>query len=524
MRVVPEKNAVLINPQNKARLLKMIPSAVPVRVDGRSVLAVPHRLDETRVLNNLGLRVPSPITHQYEFPRADFIENPFKAQIETAGFLTLNPRAFVLNDLGTGKTLAALWAYDYLRRKGLVGKLLVACPLSTMERAWGDDLFDHLRHLNVAVLHGTKKKRLQLLADKDVDVYIINHHGIKIISDALESREDITNMVVDEVAQIGRNHSTDIYKALNYAINGPLKRNAWGLTATPIPNEPTDAYAQVRLICPHRCVKSFRQFRFDTMNQISQFQWRAKKTAIDTVDAFMQPAIRFHREQCVDLPPTIYMTHEAPLSKAAAVAYKQMKDDMAVQVENGEILAVNEAVKAMKLVQIACGVVYDKDGVEFTVDAKARMQLCVDIIGQSDSKSIVFVPFRSSIRQVTEFIEKAGYSVGVIHGSVSKGQRDEIFSNFQRTGHPQVIVAQPAAMSHGLTLTRASTICWYAPITSAETYEQANGRIARPGQKHTTVIAKIEGTEVERRIYYRLDNKLAMQNILLDRKTFREVA
>lgn len=524
MRVVHEKNAVLVNPRNKARFLKMVPSAVPVTVDGRSVIAVPHRLDETRVLNNLGMRVPSPIVHQYEYPRAAFIENPFAAQIETAGFLTLNPRAFVLNDLGTGKTLAALWAYDYLRRKGLVNKLLVVCPLSTMDRAWGDEVFSHLNHLKFAVLHGTRKKRHDLLADKEIDIYIVNHHGIKIIAEALETRDDITNVVVDEIAQIGRNQSTDIYKSLNYTINGPIKRHAWGLTATPIPNEPTDAYAQVKLICPHRVNSSFRSFRFATMNQISQFQWRAKKDAIDTVDKFMQPAIRFHRSQCIDLPPTIYQTYESPLSPKADKMYKEMKNEMSVQIENGEILAVNEAVKAMKLVQIACGVIYDKDKNEVTVDAKDRMKLCADIVGQSNSKSIVFVPFRSSIRQVTEYMEKAGYSVGVIHGGVSKNARDTIFSDFQRQPHPQVIVAQPGAMSHGLTLTKASTICWYAPITSAEIYEQANGRITRPGQKYTTVIAKIEGTEVERRIYYRLDNKLAMQNILLERKTFREVA
>lgn len=522
MRLVPEKNAVLINPRNKARFLKMIPSAVPVTVDGRSVLAVPHRLDETRVLNNLGLRVPSPIVHKYSFPRAPFIDKPFQAQVETASFLTLNPRSFVLNDLGTGKTLAALWAYDYLRSKGLVGKLLVVCPLSTMERAWGDEIFSHLPHLKFSTVYGSKAKRLKLLADTSVDIYIINHHGAAIIQDALDKRPDITNVVVDEIAQIGRNASTDIWKSLNYIINGPIKRPAWGLTATPIPNEPTDAYSQVRLIAPHRCKKSYRAFRFDTMSQISQYTWVAKKNALEQVDEFMQPAIRFHRSACVDLPPTIYMTHESPLSPTATKAYKEMKNNMAMQVENGTITAVNAAVKAMKLVQIACGVVYDEHGVEFTVDAKDRMRLCVDIVGQSDSKSIVFVPFRSAITQVAEYIQKAGYTVGVIHGGVAKKARDEIFANFQKTGHPQVIVAQPGAMAHGLTLTKASTICWYAPITSAEIYEQANGRVTRPGQKYTTVIARIQGTDVERRIYYSLANKLAMQNVLLDLKSFRE--
>jgi SNF2 family DNA or RNA helicase len=79
-----------------------------------------------------------------------------------------------------------------------------------------------------------------------------------------------------------------------------------------------------------------------------------------------------------------------------------------------------------------------------------------------------------------------------------------------------VLVAQPAAMSHGLTLVAANTIVWYAPVTSNETYEQANGRITRPGQKHQQFIINIEGTAIERKIYDRLRNKQKTQGLLLD--------
>lgn len=517
MRVIPEKQAVLVAPKNPRRLLKVIPTAKCVRWKGRKLVAVPHRLDETRVLNNLGLRVPSPISEYYDWPRSYKIAEPFKAQTETAAFLTLNPRAFVLNGLGTGKSLASLWAYDYLRSKGQANKLLVVCPLSTMERTWGDEIFFNFKHLTFEIVHGSAKKRREIL-ERPADVYIVNHHGAAIIQDDLKTRKDIDMVIVDEIAQAARNKRTDMWSALNFIVNGPVKRGCWGLTGTPIPNEPTDAWAQIKLLCPNRVPKYFNRFRDQVMRQVSQFRWIPRPDAIDIVYEAMQPSIRYSREQCVDLPPTIHMTREVPLTKEQKKAYDQMQKTLAAELEAGEILAVNEAVKVSKLVQIACGVVYDTDGEEVTIPSQPRLDEVVDIITQSEGKTIVFVPFRSSLEMVVSHIkDKTGKQVGVIHGGVPKPERDTIFQYFQMDKHPEVIVAQPAAMSHGLTLTAASTIVWYAPVTSADIYEQANGRITRPGQKLTTCVINIEGTAMERRIYARLKDKMGMQGILLEK-------
>ncbi len=516
MILVPKKRAVLVAPKHPKAVQKLIPTSKIVFYQGRQVLAVPHRLDETRVLNNLGQKVPSPMLTTYDWPRSAKIKKPFEAQKLTAGFLTLNPRAFVLNDLGTGKTLSALWAYDYLRRNKRAKKLLIACPLSTIERAWGDELFFHLPHLKYAVLYGTAARRKKML-DLDVDVYIINHHGMGIIKDELSKREDITHIVIDEVA-IARNKTTGLWKSFNSAINGKIKRAAWGMTATPTPNAPTDAYAQVKLINPINAPMYYTAFKQQVMRQVSQFLWVPKDTAVQSVSDIMSPAIRFHMAQCTDLPKTIYITRTAPIAPSAEKVYKAMAKDLAAQVDRGEVLAVNEAVKASKLVQIACGSVYDKDGKELRVDSSPRMELVLELIGQSTSKSIVFVPFVSSVRKVADYITSKGYKVGVVYGGVPKKERDDIFNNFQNGSGIDVIVAQPECMSHGLTLTAASTTIWYAPTTKAEVYEQANGRTPRPGQQHTTLIINIEGTPIERRIYHRLNNKQAMQNLLLETK------
>src|SRR5690606_16503732 len=104
----------------------------------------------------------------------------------------------------------------------------------------------------------------------------------------------------------------------------------------------------------------------------------------------------------------------------------------------------------------------------------------------------------------------------LVHGATSKASRDIIFRDFQRSRDPHVLVAHPGCMAHGLTLTEASTIIWYAPITSNEIYTQANGRITRPGQKTVAMIVNIAATALERRMYQRLRDKQALQGLLLD--------
>ncbi len=520
MIISDRHKALLIRSRTPQRIKAMVPHAKEVTVRGRQMLALPHRVDEVRALTNMGIKAPSPILHHYDWSRSAVIANPFEAQLATAAFLTLNRRAYVLNGLGSGKTLAALWAYDYLRSQGLAEKLLVVSPLSTLELTWGDALFEHFPHLDFMVLHASRERRRKMLA-QEADIYITNHDGVKILQEQLKGRTDITHVVVDELAQCARNARTGRWKALNTVINkGAAPKACWGLTATPVPNCPSDAWAQCRLITPESVPRYFTRFKQQVLRQVSQFSWVPRKNAMDIVQEAMQPAIRFSREECVDLPPTTFTDRVVPLTPEQNKAYKAMETTLRAQVENGEVTAVNEAVKAMKLVQIACGILYDRGNTEdktLVIPCKPRVDETQDLIGASLGKAIVFAPFVGVVEGLADILRDAGHRVGVIHGGVKKSDRDDVFHGFQNGSSVDVIVAQPAAMSHGLTLTAASTIIWYAPPNSADIYEQANGRITRPGQKHNTLIVNIHGTAVERRMYARLKNKQKIQNVLLDR-------
>jgi SNF2 family DNA or RNA helicase len=486
----------------------VIPTAKVFEYKGAKLVAVPHRLDETRVLRNLGFGVPAPVELYYDWP-GQF--SPFKAQLATTSFLTTNPHAFVLSDMGTGKTLAALWAFDWLRSVGKAKKMLVVSPLSTLERTWADEIFANFPGMTVGVLHGTKDRRKKVLA-ADHDIYLVNHDGIKVIEADLVARDDIDTVIVDEIAAF-RNAGTSRWKSLNRILAG--RTWIWGMTGTPTPNAPTDAWAQCRLISPDRVPRYFGAFRDSVMKQLGPFKWLPRECATRLVAEAMQPAVRFTRDECVDLPPCIYLTREVPLTTEQNKAYKEMAAKLKMEFAADQVTAINEAVKMGKLVQIACGVVYGADKKEVVLPTEPRVKVVKEIIEEAGTKVIVFVPYKAVLRYVADELGKE-FSVAQISGDTPKHERDDIFHHFQKSAEPRVLVAQPAAMSHGLTLTAASTVIWYAPVTSHEIYQQANARITRPGQKHKQLIVNVEATEVERRIYSRLRQKTSIQGLLLD--------
>jgi len=512
MLVRTDKKALILKLRNPSRVTTPIPTAKLVTYNGQTYVAVPHRPDEVKVLRNLGFNAPDPMAYYYKWPGRF---KPFQAQLETANFLSMHDRAFCLNSMGLGKTVTALWSYDYMRDAKLVKKVLVVCPLSTMERTWADEIFKTFPHLDAVVLYGTRERRKKLLK-QDAHIYIINTDGLKTIEDDLKNRDDIDLIIVDEIAMF-RNAGTDRWKTLNTVCNKQTQRRIWALTGAPTPHEPTDAWAQCRIVVPANpdVPKYFGKFRDLVMKQISQFKWVARSNAVDVVKQVMQPSVRFALDDCIDLPEQTFVTRDVEMTKEQKEAYKGMLEKLMVEYEGGQVLAVNEAVKANKLVQIACGVAYGKDGEYINIPSKPRMDVLKEIIEESEGKVLVFVPLTGVLEHVVSELQSE-WNVAAVHGATPKAERDQIFGSFQDSSFPHVIVANPATMSHGLTLTAATTIVWYAPIHSNDIYEQACARVRRPGQTRTTVIAHIAASDIERRIYTRLRTKQKLQGALLE--------
>lgn len=513
--IVSERHKALVMAlRNPGKVTTVIPKAKVLKEEeGRSVVAVPHSLDVYKVLKNIGLNPPHPIKHYYDWPC--FYPSPMPHQIETAAFLTTHKRAYCLNGMGSAKTVSTLWAFDYLRRIGRARKMLVIAPLSTLDRTWADEAFRNFADMEAVVLYGTRAQRLKLLA-QPADLYIINHDGIKVIlPELLAANFDV--LVPDELTQIARNTRSGRWKAAKQLVDNA--EYVWGLTGTPIPNDPCDAYGQVKLLTPANAPRSFTMFKDMVSRLVGPFKRLPLPNAAQTVLNMMQPSIRYATEDCVELPPTIFIERHAPMSGTQEKAYETMRKQKIYEIksEGIKVVAMNEAIVAMKLIQIACGAIITGEDVVTRIESPERMAVVEELLEESEGKVIIFCPVIGGVDYITEkLVEKYGESaVGRIDGRVPKVVRDQVFASFQNGGSVKYIVAQPATMSHGLTLTAGSMIVWYAPPYSNETFEQANARIVRPGQKRKTIIACIEGTDMERKIYKRLKERQKVQGSFL---------
>lgn len=502
---IPNKNA-LVMPYRKD-VHNLVPLSQVFSHNGEKMLKVDHEDDVVRLLNNLGINAPAPILYKYDWPEP----KPFDSQKETAGLLTLCNRAYVLSSMGVGKTRAALYSYDYLRKEGLVNKCLVVAPLSTLVPVWDAEVFEVFHHLSTGVLHGTKDKRLQVL-EENHDIYIINHDGVGTITKELLAKK-FDCIIVDELA-VYRNARTNRWKAIRPII--AKAQYAWGLTGAPTPNGPTDAYGQVKLLTPERMKMSFRAFQQQTMLQVSQFRWIPRQTANDIVHEIMQPSVRFSLEECHDLPPVTVSSRDVQLTAKQSKAYKQLMNEYAMESKkSGVITVVNEAARINKLIQVGAGFAYTKDGRGEYLDARKRLSAALEISREAEGKIIVFACYKWAVAML-ERVFSHYYRTVAITGQTPKKERDSGITAFRQNPSTRVLIAHPGCMAHGINLQVASTIIWYTPTHSLETYMQANARITRPGQKQHMNIIHLTATPIERRIFKKLARNQKVQNVLLE--------
>jgi len=288
------------------------------------------------------------------------------------------------------------------------------------------------------------------------------------------------------------------------------------MTGTPAAQSPLDAYGLAKLINPTCVPRFFGSFRDMVMYKVTNFKWIPKESAIDTVFNALQPAIRYTKEDCLDLPDMVYTTREVEMTRQQQKYYKELRNRMVIQAAGEEITAVNAAVNMNKLLQIACGAIYTDKGDTLEFDIKHRYRVLREVIDESSQKVLVFVPFKHAISILAEKLTADGITNAVIQGDVKVGKRTEIFKAFQEQDDPRVLIIQPAAAAHGVTLTAANTVVWWGPTSSLETYAQANARVHRAGQTHKCTVVQLQGSLVEKHVYRLLDSKIDVHSQIID--------
>jgi SNF2 family DNA or RNA helicase len=366
-------------------------------------------------------------------------------------------------------------------------------------------------HRSVAVAHGPATKRTKVI-EGPYEFVIINYDGVAIVKDDI-IKGGFDLIVIDE-ANAYKSPSTSRWKTLAKLLKPETR--LWMMTGTPASQSPVDAYGLAKLVCPQNVPKFSMAWRDKVMYQVTRFKWVPKPNAKNDVFKALQPAIRFAKDECLDLPDVLYTTREVPLTPQVQKYYKMLKEQMMIEAAGAQISAVNAAAGLNKLLQISGGAVYTdkKEVIEF--DVQPRLTALMEVIDETEHKVIIFVPYRHTIELVSRYLTDHHISNQVIQGDVSATQRANIINQFQSMEEPRVLVIQPQSASHGVTLTAANTVVFWSPVMSVETYLQCIARMDRVGQVNKMTVVHLQGSEVERKMYTMLQGKVDMHTKLVD--------
>lgn len=433
----------------------------------------------------------------------------FEHQKNTIHFLATHDEAFITSCPGTGKTRSVI---EHIRNIKHLGKTLVFAPKSILTPSWGKDIEKFAPELTYAIAYSHNREEAFRAS---VDIIITNHDAVKWIADRIDLVEGFHLLVNDESTAY-KNPQSQRSKAM--AAIATHFKNKILMSGTPNPQGIGDIWHQMKILDGgQRLGKSFWAFKNATHTQIIKgkySEWVEKDGIQDAVYGLIADInIRHKLEDCISMPDKFVTDIEFELPPKLMAQYAVMKQQALLQLQSGDITAINAASLATKLLQIASGSVYSSDGTH-VLDTE-RYELIADLVEAREQCVIAFNWEHQRDALKREF-EKRGITYGVIDGTIDIHNRNVSVEKFQ-DGKLRVILAHPQSAGHGLTLTRGTTTIWSSPTYNAEHYTQFNRRIYRAGQTQRTETIHIAAANtLDLKAYQRLAGKLTRMNDLLE--------
>ena len=439
---------------------------------------------------------------------------PMEHQRLTAAFMCIFPRCYVLSDCRLGKTGSAIMAMDYLQNvQAFPGAALIITTLTTVTSVWVPSLQKSCPWKTIHILHG--KKDLKYL-EEPTNYFVTNYDTIRTnqteFINAVKQRQ-IGYVLVDELTHCG-NISAQRTKAISKVINTTGLPYACGMTGTP-GSDPEPVYGMCKTINP--AIFPYRTKTGWLAATTYQYgQYSSQRVNLDHTPKLifeaMQPAIRFKKEEILDLPPIVEQIRVCALLKEQETAIAKIWKDAVLEFASGpQITASNAAVRLNKILQLAQGFALDEDGnMVNLLPAKfndPRSQTILDVISETDRKIVIFSMFRKRLSLLQNLLNLHHISNAVIHGDITGDQRGDILKKFNDDPDPRVLIAHPVTVGYGTELSVADTLIIDGPLLlGGFSYKQTLERLSSIKQVSSKIsIIKIAGDSREVKLFNRMD-------------------
>ena len=442
---------------------------------------------------------------------------PHDYQQYAISYIEAHPVAAVLLDMGLGKTSITLTALnDLLFDSFEIHRVLVVAPIRVASFSWPAEIekWDHLEGLRYSVAVGTVAERLAALKRK-ADIYLINRENVQWLITESGIPFDFDMVVIDELSSF-KNHQTKRFKAL-MKVRPKVKRIV-GLTGTPSSNGLMDLWAEFRLLDMGerlgRFIGQYRTsyFRPDKQNGQVVFSYKPLPGAEKQIYGRISDiTISMKSTDHLQMPELVNSRYTVYLSEKEDSRYADLKNDLVLQLPDGDITAANAASLSGKLSQMANGAIYTDAGETVAIHER-KLDALEDIIEAANGKPVLVAYwFRHDLERITERLHKLKIPCSRLDtdSSIRKWNAGEI----------PVALIHPASAGHGLNLqSGGNTLVWFGLTWSLELYQQTVARLWRQGQQSETVVVQhiiTKGT-IDERIMKALSEKDTTQAALID--------
>ena len=442
--------------------------------------------------------------------------NPHEYQTFATNFILEHPVSAILLDMGLGKSVITLTAIQSLMRDSFeVHRVLVIAPLRVATQTWPSELekWEHLHDLTYAVAVGTEAERRYQLR-RNVDIHIINRENIKWLIEDSGLPFNYDMVVIDELSSF-KSHQAKRFKALMKV--RPTVKRIVGLTGTPSSNGLMDLWAEYKLLDMGERLGRFiggyrgRFFTPDKRNQQIVFSYKPLPGAEEHIYRLVSDiTISMKSTDYLKMPECVINEVPVMLSENETELYRTMKNDLILNMDDGDVDAVNAAALAGKLSQMANGAVYDENGKTVHIHDR-KLDALEDLIEAANGKPVLVAYwFKHDLERIEERLHK-------LHIPFSKLDTSASITRWNN-GELPVALVHPASAGHGLNLqSGGSTLIWFGLTWSLELYQQTNARLWRQGQTASTVVIHhiITTSTIDRDIMAALRRKDRTQSALI---------
>jgi SNF2 family DNA or RNA helicase len=388
----------------------------------------------------------------------------------------------VFDEQGTGKTITALAAFEWLREHGRVEKLVVVAPKSVLA-AWIGQCHEFLdgSSRTVLVAGSAAERRRALLRPHDIllvgyEAAVASAEMLRVI---LSARPATYMLVVDE-SYLVKNPATARARVIA-RLRAACER-ALVLCGTPAPNSAIDVVNQID-IADGGVTFGGRRIPKDS------------QAAYSEVADSLQNAIylrRLKEDVLPEIPSKQIEKVYLELSARQRAFYDRVRDELILAVQNIDDREFTRQlstflVRRVRLLQI-CSNPSMLDPLYNEVPTKilALDRLLYELVEQQEKKVVIWSCFRKSLDRIEERYNL--YGVARIDGTVASiDARLDAINRFQSSPGTRLFIGNAAAAGAGITLTAAHHAIYESLSNQAAHYLQSVDRIHRRGQAEQVV-------------------------------------